>query len=581
MLLSSLNGDEVIQESQAENSNLPHQILDFCRHVAGPSEIMAICLFDNCPSEKSSAKTAIQAVAVIPNFQPKLMSYMRVLNGRNLIMVAVDQWIFERDVERGLLGEALVGMLVFPYVALKGKDYLRGQELILKKRLVLELLENIVLEFPELSDRICIKPEYFMYEVMLNRVRVFPPLAFCTSSFMRETKDRNNVVLEGYLETLEQLQREKKISFTENYVTIPKRYISQSNNTRKRFLNITRNAQRSIFTSLFEVFPQLLNFLSQNTEALLRLQRLSWKIGPDETRHFIDPQKYIFVPTAKGLVSLAERVSMEGYARKMLLNGKNGTVKFKPMGGVLNDVYLIKVNSTEGGEKQVLVKRFKDWSGFKWFPLSLWSLGARNFAVIGRSRLEKECAISEILRSEGFSVPKVLHVSHSERLIFMEFVEGENLSNAIKRIAAPTKEKCDKELSAIARVGEIMARVHALNVALGDTKPENVIVNADGRIYLLDFEQAARDGDKSWDVAEFLYFSGHYLPPLNSDSRAESIANAFIGGYLKGGGDAKIVKNAGAPKYTRVFSVFTAPSVILAMSNACKKTEKTRPPQDG
>jgi len=33
------------------------------------------------------------------------------------------------------------------------------------------------------------------------------------------------------------------------------------------------------------------------------------------------------------------------------------------------------------------------------------------------------------------------------------------------------------------------------------------------------------------------------------------------------------VKKAGASKYTRVFSVFTMPSIILAMSNFCKKVE--------
>ena len=578
---TALKGDEVAQELQRENSHLHGQILNFCRHVAGSADLVAISLFDSCPPEASSAKTALQVVAVIHDFQPKLMSYMKVVNGRNLIIVAVDQWVFERDIERGFLGEAAVGMLVFPYIAIKGKDYLLTQELALKKRLVLELLENLVLGFPELSDRIRIMPEYFMYEVMLNRVRVFPPLAFCTSNFMHNPENLNASVLSGYVKALEPLKREKKILFSENYVMIPKKFVSQSNNPRKRFINLTRNAQRSIFTSIFEVFPQLLNFLAQSTEALLRLERLSFKIEADENRHFVDPQKFLFVPTAKGLVSLADRVSMEGYARKTLLNGKKGTVKFKPMGGVLNDVYLIKVNSSEEGEKKVLVKRFKDWSGFKWFPLSLWSFGARTFAVLGRSRLEKECAISEILHNEGFSVPKVLHVSHSERLIFMEFVEGENLSNALKRIAVPNGGKCEKELSTIARVGEILARVHALNVTLGDTKPENVIVNADDRIYLLDFEQAARGGDKSWDIAEFLYFSGHYLPPLNGDGKAESIANAFISGYLKGGGDVNVVRNAGGSKYTRVFSVFTMPSVILAMSNACKKTEDLREMQDG
>ena len=109
------------------------------------------------------------------------------------------------------------------------------------------------------------------------------------------------------------------------------------------------------------------------------------------------------------------------------------SVTFEPIGGVLNDIFLIKAK-VNGAEKKVLVKRFKDWSGFKWFPLSLWSLGARAFAVSGKARLAKECATSEFLRLRGFNVPKILHVSNAERLIFMEFIEGEDLSYSIKRL---------------------------------------------------------------------------------------------------------------------------------------------------
>lgn len=202
----------------------------------------------------------------------------------------------------------------------------------------------------------------------------------------------------------------------------------------------------------------------------------------------------------------------------------------------------------------------------------MWSLGARTFTVLGRYRLESECAMSELLRREGFNVPKVLHVSHKERLVFMEYIEGENLSNAIKRIAiGKDKGQIKKDLANIIRVAEIFAQVHALDFALGDTKPENVIVDPNNSIYLLDFEQASHGGDKAWDVAEFLYYSGHFLLPFNARINAESIANAFIEGYLKGSGEVEILRKAGNSKYTRVFSIFALPSVILAMSNVCKK----------
>jgi tRNA A-37 threonylcarbamoyl transferase component Bud32 len=502
---------------------------------------------------------------------------VKVVDGRNIIVFAVDQWIFERDIERGFLGEALAGTLIVPFIALKGGDYLHAQEIMLKKRLILELLENLVLSSPELSYRIQIKPGYFMYEGMLNRVRVFPPLAYRISNLMHGNVRKKEIdsVLCGYMEALEQLEKEKKIILSEGYVMIPKKFVVDSKKPKVRFTNISKSAPRTLFTSLFEVFPQLLNFLSQNSEAFLKFQKFTKEREVDAARHFVDPQKYVFVPTAEGLVSLADSVNIEAFARKMLLNGENAKIKFERVGGVLNDVYLIKAYS-DGTEKKVLVKRFKDWSGFKWFPLTLWSLGARTFAVLGRSRLERECAISEFLRCEGFNIPKVMRVSHKERLVFMDYIEGENLSNAVKRIAtSKSMEEAEKDLIKIMRVGETFAQVHSLDVALGDTKPENVIVDPEDKIYLLDFEQASRDGDKAWDVAEFLYYSGHYFP-VYSNGKAESLARAFLSGYLKGGGDVNTIKKAGTPKYTRVFSIFTLPSVIFVMSNVCRKTEAMR-----
>jgi tRNA A-37 threonylcarbamoyl transferase component Bud32 len=384
-------------------------------------------------------------------------------------------------------------------------------------------------------------------------------------------------MLEGYMEALRQLEKEKMVRVSDDYVTISERLISRSKNPKAWLTSISRNAPRTLFTPIFEVFPQLLNLFSQNTETFPKFQMFGqWKKSLDNTRVFVDPQKYVFVPTAGGMVSLANTLGIEAFARNKLLKGMGGKVKIDAVGGVLNDVYLVRADS-HGEEKKAIVKRFKDWSGFKWFPLNLWSLGTRTFTVLGRPRLERECAISELLRHEGFNVPKVLHVSHSKRLVFMEYLEGENLTYAIKRIAnSEGNEAGKKDLETLTKVGEILAKVHSLGVALGDTKPENVIVNAEGRIFLLDFEQASHGGDKSWDIAEFLYYSGHYLPPLRSRRKAESIVNAFTNGYLKAGGNISVVKKAGTTKYTRVFSLFTPPAVLVAMAATCRRAEAQR-----
>ena len=563
------------QDTGRDIGNLSIQIHEFCKHIAGSAQINAISFLSKYALGAVKPKTILEITVVIRDFQPRLMSYVRNFDGDNVLFFAIDQWIFERDVDRGFLGEALAGTLIFPHRSLLGEDYLHKHEILLKKRLILELIANLSLSFPELSYNLRIKPEYFMYEVLLSRVRVFPPLAYGLSNFFGSHAKKKDVesVLKGYMEAIEQLEKEEKLKLSNGYVTISDETVVGSQKAKVWLRSMAKKAPRTLFTSLFETFPQLLNFLSLSTEALVKLQKLHPKRDLDMRGSFVDPKKFLFVPTAKGLVSLADSIDIEGFVQNIILNGEESKIECEPVGGVLNDAYLVKVYP-KGKEEKVIVKRFKDWSGFKWFPLSLWSFGARKLAVLGRARLARECAISEFLRSKGISVPRILHVSHNERLIFMEYVEGENLSHLIKEIAVKPQATIGKDLAMISRVGEIYARVHSLNITLGDTKPENVIIDPNDKIYLLDFEQASHGGDRAWDIAVFLYYSGHYLQPLYSNGKAVSIAEEFIRGYLRGGGRINNVKKAGSSKYTRIFSVFTMPSVIFAMSNVCRKTRE-------
>ena len=517
-------------------------------------------------------RTIFEVLLVIRDFQPRLMSYLKLIANKTVFVLAVDQWIFERDIDRGLLGESIASKLIFPYIPLEGQTYLRNKEVELKKRLVTELLENLVINFPELSHRMQILPQYFLYEVFYNRIRVFPLLNYDLADLTNCLAQNEQKELDSYIIALKQLEAQQKIVFQNGYVLISKKFISQCKDPKIRIINFSKNAPRTVFTALFGVLPQLMNIVTQNMETFLRTQKINWIRQPSQKCRIIDPQKYIFFPTGEGLVSLSEKIDIKGFTKKLLLKGQNLNIEVEPVGGVLNDVYLINA-----GKTKVLAKRFKDWSGFKWFPLTLWSFGARSFAVSGQSRLAKECAISEFLRNEGLNVPKILHVSNPERIVFMEYIEGESLSESIKKYSAASDMITPVNiLLNISRVGEILAKVHELNVALGDTKPDNVLVKADDTIYLIDFEQAQQGGDKAWDIAVFLYYCGHYLQLFDSNIKAEKITEAFIEGYLKGGGNIDNVHKAGLPKYTRVFSIFTLPSIVIAISNACKKAESVK-----
>jgi hypothetical protein len=105
-------------------------------------------------------------------------------------------------------------------------------------------------------------------------------------------------------------------------------------------------------------------------------------------------------------------------------------------------------------------------------------------------------------------------------------------------------------------------------LALGDCKPENIIVNQDSGIWFVDLEQAERGGDQAWDLAELLYYSGHYAS-LSSVEVAQTIANAFLDGYLEAGGEIKNVRKVRSPRYVKVFSFFASPHILYAISSVC------------
>ncbi|MEM1563923.1 MAG: lipopolysaccharide kinase InaA family protein [Candidatus Bathyarchaeia archaeon] len=564
--------------SKYQAENFEKCILTFCRHIANSRSIAAICLCSS-PVLGNLEKTPLEVLLIVDGFKPRLMNYIKFFHDKAVIVYAVDKWVFEKDVERGFLGETLAIQLLFPYKPLVNAEYLKFEELKLKKRLIHEILENLVLDFPDLCHEIHIKPEYFAYEAMHSRARLFPPIRYMLSNLLRKNAEKGNMqsIMEGFLQALEAVEKENVITRTNGYIKISKDFADTVKSRKIRFTNLLKTAQKTLFMSLLGTFPKILTALSQNKDLLQRLRKFNWKMLKS-SHHIEDSKRYLFVPTAEGLVPLATKVNVEDFVKKILSANRDAHVSIEELGGALNDVYLVKVYAN-GEERKAVVKTFKDWSSFKWLPINIWAFGTRTFALLGRTRLERECVTNQFLYRKGFHVPKLLGVNHDERLVFMEYIEGKNLEKIIRKIVSAKNDreigkKCGKYLKVLQRVGETFARVHALNVTLGDTKPENILIGKNGEIYLLDLEQSSRGGDKAWDIAEFLYYTGHYVPPFASPHSAELIAKAFLKGYLSAGGDIKAVKDAGKPKYTKVFSVFVFPHIIFTISNICRRADE-------
>lgn len=554
---------------QFQNENLNENLLNICKRIAGSREIVAACLYGPRVCGYAEEKSNVSVLLVIGNYLPILKGYLKPVNEINASILAVDRSSFERDVKKGWLGEFVTNNLITPYQPLLNEKYLQEKEVKVKKRILWELLENIVLTFPELSQELIIEPEYFAYEAMMQRARLFPPIAYTYLNMMRENVKRKNVdcIMKGYQMALSELAEEGQIIFSDGYVKITRNFVDTIRKRRIRIPTFIKAVQRAALMNILSTPPKMIKPYMDDQEILLQtnmnadVENLVSKLE--------DPRKHIFVPTPLGPVSFSDRTTIEDFVRKTVPSGEIRSMKVNPIGGVLNDVYLLTLERGNGAQK-IVVKRFKDWASIKWFPLALWSLGTKSFAVLGRTRLEREYAINQFLHSKGIPVPKTLHVSPQERLIFKEYIEGENFSEIVKEILAGDMQIVAK-IDLIKDVGRKIAEIHKIGVSLGDCKPENILVTTKGELCFVDLEQATRDGDQSWDIAEFLYYSGHYAPPISTSEAAELVTREFIEGYLEAGGKKETIKKAGSAKYTKVFSIFTQPHIIFAISNLCKK----------
>ena len=530
-------------------------ILDKCREAVS-NRIFAACIYGLPPSKALKKFGTLNVLVIVKDFGERVRGYRKRVNGIELKIIASDKEIFEKDVKNEFLGGFLSDALLTIYTPLLNTEYLRKHELFVKIRTLRAIIENLILEYPEFCREMLIKPEYFIYELARRKVKIFPLFRHGVSLFFREIvrEERLEPILERFRLSFKKLEENDVIEILDGYIKIKLSFIDRLK--KQKLKTFFRKIQKKALTTILDLIPEASGPLIFEDLTVKGLK---------------NSEKYLYIPTSIGLVSLAERTSVDDFVSKLTPDAKISRIEFKEIGGILNSVYLLKIKFEDESEKCVVVKKFKDWLGLKWFPITLWTLGTKSFAVLGESRLEKEYAINKFLRSKGFNVPEILYVSPKKGLIFQEYIEGVPSVKIVKQILLDKREDLTQNLELIRRIGAEIAKVHAYNVCIGDSKPENILIMHDNRIFFVDLEQASRGGDKAWDVAEFLYYSGHYALITSPIEAVKKLTKSFIRGYLDAGGDEKIIKEAGSAKYTKVFSIFALPHVILTISNLCKK----------
>ena len=546
--------------SQKQDNAINRSLQELCWELAGKDRVFAAC---ECGESVYSARPeGFGLLVIIEDYGEGLRYHTRKVNGRSVTALAADRSLVDLDARKGAMGEFIVERLLTPYRVLRNGDMLWSVEVDAKERILREELTELVLEYGEMAHELSISPEYLMLARLRKRARVFLPAARACALLLDPSVRESNLskMAPGYQSAIDRLVGARVLRKEDSIYALDDAFVDRSlrGKPTTKVINVVQAGRRLLQAYLAHGRA---SYLTPDVLTKELVSSLETTLLSDE--HLVtleDPKKYLSLKTATGPISLAERFSIEEFAGKFR---PGVVVTVSPLGSVLNEVYLITA-----GNERLVAKKFTEWHSFKWFAIDLVSLGTRVFSVSGKARLENEYAINRLLARHGVRVPEILHVSMPNRVLVQRYVEGSSLVELVKR-AVSSKSLSDHDLELALKVGSTLARIHSSSVAMGDSKPENFQCGTDDEVYSLDLEQAKKSGDKAWDVAEFLYYSGHYVFPTVPSEGFKAYVNAFIDGYRKHG-DENVLKAAASAKYGRVFSLWTPPLALREISKALR-----------
>jgi len=532
------------------------KLLSVANEIAQSCTVTATCLYGSRVGGYAREDSDYDCLLILENYRDAVRYHYRKLDSINAALLAVDKELFELDVDKGGLGDFVAGRLMSPYLPIKNSGYLEAAELKVKRRVVEEELKDLALEYGGLARGLEIRPEYFPLCRMKKRAKVYPPIRYSYVNLFRDDLREKNMrtILEGYDKAIDALTRSKIVRRRNGFVILENEYIDRilSIRTIERVVNVVEQSRRALYSYLTHGTAGIVNIDIVAKELASKIRRELLHAPP--SHELEDPKKYLFLRTSMGPVNLNERTSIYDVASKLRPDAR---VAVTPLASVLNEVYLVST-----GEEKLVAKKFTDWHGFKWFTLNLVALGTKIFSLAGKTRLANEYGMNRLLSENEIPVPNIIHVSIPDRILFEQYIKGEQIVDLVKKSVMSSKLSSEQK-RAIRNVGASIARVHSLGVGIGDTKPENFILGADRKVYALDLEQAKKAGDAVWDIAEFLYYSGHY--GVGASGGLHEFVRSFIEGYSLTG-DVNSLRKAAGLNYLKVFSFWTSPPIIREIS---------------
>jgi len=471
------------------------------------------------------------------------------------VLIVDSKWLMA-DAQAASLGEFVVGRLLNVYVPLEGAQFLQEVELVYKKRVMLESIYEVAANQNGFAPILIIPLEYFLFEKLRKRALIYPPAQYSYARTYSGPNAESNLAasLERFYEAALSLEKQGILKLEDHNVRIT---APQGWRQLSKVSSAIVYAARGLTQYAVHGYAGRVSVNTVKKEALSKIRRideagiLPSQIQKPKSIWRIEEGALItggdsWVPAAARFYCLRPEYSVHQEDIHDTYPGRR--------------VYLL-----DDGEKQarVVVKDYGEFWSLRWTFFNLLVLNMRHFDTDPLSRLARECSAITYLSRRGLNTPRIICVCLDERKLISNFIDGVSLSTVVNDLW----NNADDGLELINLVGRSLSALHREGYTLGDSRPSNML-HLNGKLFLVDLEQAVRGGDPSWDIAEFLYYS---CLMRRNEQRAKSIADAFLHGYLQHG-EKHIVNQAASRKYALPFQAVTSPAVIKTVRNSIKES---------
>ncbi|NWG08860.1 MAG: hypothetical protein HXX80_00860 [Nitrososphaerales archaeon] len=530
-------------------------IFEALRGVIKDRETLAISAYGSRIAGYAREDSDYDIIVALSKYRPRI-KYRYIRGGLDLAALIVDGKSLMKDAEEASLGEFVAGRLLNVYEALLGNEFIGEVERKLKGRVTLEIIDEIVLGYGNMSTNFIIPVKYLLFEKLKKRAALYPPALYSYVKTYRGEHGEENLraALGGFLESLKEMERQGWVSLDDDSFRIKDDYLkSRRFGSVKLALSYTKRGVVSYAVHGYAgcvgpdvIKKEIISKISRSREVgtiprEMERPKSLWRI--DEGLLIVDGEGWL--QQVLGHLGLSEDARIIRRSQE-------------------EPYEALKVYTLEDDKNKVkiAVKNFKDIRSLKWAFLNLWALPTKWFEMSPLTRLGREYAATRRLRELGLDTPQIISLVLNERMMVSRFIEGISLGKIVKDVI----DGRSVDSSPISIYGKSIAHAHRHGYSLGDTKPSNAIVS-DGKLFLTDLEQSTEHGDPAWDIALFVYYSNKLT--MNVDG-ARIVTRTFLEGYLKSG-DVSMVKKALNPDYMAPFQAIIAPNVLRAVRNEMSK----------